>query len=176
MPPIQHPVMDNSTVLKLLQISQEATRECGQQYTIVTFDLAVAKKAYAITWQMHNQFNDVIVHLGVFHTIGAYLAALGKMLWGSGLAEVIIESGICAGGSLDQVMNGRHHNRAMRVHTLVLEALQRLLFDKFLQQLNDEDLVNDSKEELKELSNKPSPTQLNDVLGNSEFRCNSFPL
>ena len=50
---------------------------------------------------------------------------------GSGLAEIIIESGICASGSLDRVVNGTHFNRALRVHKLMFEALERLLLTRF---------------------------------------------
>ena len=63
MKPINVPVTENSSVLKLLQVSKEATHEVGQDYTIVTFDLAVAKKAYAITWQYAAQFHDVFIRM-----------------------------------------------------------------------------------------------------------------
>ena len=34
-----------------------------------------------------------------------------ERLW---IAEMIIESGICASGSLDRVMTGKHFNRALK--------------------------------------------------------------
>ena len=48
MPPINAPVTENATVQHIIKVSQIASREVNQQYTIVTFDLAVAKKTYAI--------------------------------------------------------------------------------------------------------------------------------
>ena len=74
------PVTENSTVQHILKVSQEASRAVRQQYTIVTFDLAVAKKAYAILWQNPTMFKDIIVRMGVFHTTCAYFNALGKRL------------------------------------------------------------------------------------------------
>ena len=50
---------------------------------------------------------------------------------GSGFAEIVIEAGICASGSLENVMSGKHYNRALRVHRYVLEGLQRLLMQRF---------------------------------------------
>ena len=50
---------------------------------------------------------------------------------GSGIAEIIIESGNCASGSLDRVMSGKHFKRALRVHKLVFGALERLLLERF---------------------------------------------
>ena len=48
---------------------------------------------------------------------------------GSGLAEIVIEAGACASWSLDKVMAGKHFNRALRVHKVTLEALERLLIE-----------------------------------------------
>ena len=49
LPPINSPMTDNATVQKVLQESQKVSEAVGQRYTFVTFDLAMAKKAYAIT-------------------------------------------------------------------------------------------------------------------------------
>ena len=77
------------------------------------------------------RYKKVIVRMGVFHTICSLFGTLGKMMKGSGLSEIILESGICASGSLNRVMNGKHFNRALRVHKLVFEGLQRLLLMSF---------------------------------------------
>ena len=45
MAPVFAPVTKNATVQHILKLSQQASREVHQQYTVVTFDLAVAKKA-----------------------------------------------------------------------------------------------------------------------------------
>ena len=87
----------------------------------MTFDLGVAQKAYSIIWQNHVRFGNVIIRIGVFH----------KHMQGSGFEDVVIESGICASGSLKKVMSGKHYNRALRVHKLMLESLKRLLFRAF---------------------------------------------
>ena len=55
------------------------------------------------------------------------MGALGKKMRCSGLEEVLIESGICASGSIEQVLTGKHYNRVLRVHKVVYEALERIL-------------------------------------------------
>ena len=50
---------------------------------------------------------------------------------GSELSEIVIDAGLCASGSLDKVMSGKHFNRALRVHKVMLEAFERLLIQKF---------------------------------------------
>ena len=63
----------------------------------------------------------------------SYLAAQGKIMKGSDFEEIVIEAGLCASGSLDKALSGKHYNRSMRMHTHMLEALERLLFKEFVQ-------------------------------------------
>ena len=51
MAPINFSINENSTVQHIIEHSQVASLQVGQQYCIVTFDLAVAKKAYSLVWQ-----------------------------------------------------------------------------------------------------------------------------
>ena len=127
MAPVFAPVTENATVQHILKLSQQASREVHQQYTVVTFDLAVAKKAYSLVWQSPEEFSDVIVRMSSFHLTCAFMGALGKKMRCSGLEEVLIESGICASGPIEQVLTGKHYNRTLRVHKVVYEALERIL-------------------------------------------------
>ena len=58
--------------------------------------------------------------------------ALGKTLEGSGFEEIVLESGMCSSGSMNGVMTLKHYNRAMTVHKVFLEAMERLLMKQFL--------------------------------------------
>lgn len=68
----------NATIQYILEVSKGTTESVGQQYTIVSVDLAVVKKAYATVWQNQTQFSNFIVRIGVFHTTCSVYAALGK--------------------------------------------------------------------------------------------------
>jgi len=46
MPPVFAPVPKNATVQHILKVSQQASREVHPRYTVLLFDLAVAKKAF----------------------------------------------------------------------------------------------------------------------------------
>ena len=78
----------------------------------ICFDLAVAKKAFAMVWQQHRSLPDVIVRMGGFHTtcICAFMGALGEYVRCSGFEEILIDSGICARGSIEKVITGKHYN------------------------------------------------------------------
>ena len=54
--------------------------------------------------------------MGTFHTVCAFLAAIGKRFSGAGLEDVLIESGIVATGSVPGVLQGKHSNRAIHPH------------------------------------------------------------
>jgi hypothetical protein len=133
MKPIFHPATDYDTVQQCFSVSLVAMQKLNQEYTFVTFDLAMAKIAYDITWSSPEKYDKVIIHLGGFHTMCAYMAALGKLMAGSGFEELLIESGICASGSINQVLSGKHFNRAIRVHQHMLDAVNRLILDVFVE-------------------------------------------
>ncbi|KAL8610798.1 hypothetical protein ACOMHN_016781 [Nucella lapillus] len=113
MQPVLRPITENDTLQHILQVSVDATKEVKQKTTFFTGDLAVAKKAFMIVWQ-NQRFQSVVVRLGMFHFLCSYMAALGKLVRGSGLGDVIVQSGICASGSIEAVLAGKHYNRALR--------------------------------------------------------------
>lgn len=95
--------------------------------------------------------HDVIIHLGVFHIISAYLKAVGKVLSGSGFEEIVVDSKVCATGSIDGVLRGKLYNRSIRVHKTVLEALERLFFSSFLHSVDVSTLLENAKKEIKKI-------------------------
>lgn len=60
-----------------------------------------------------------------------FVPTLGKNIM-SGFEEILIDSGICASGSVGKVIHGKHYNRALRVHKLVFQVLERLLLKAFV--------------------------------------------
>ena len=82
LPPVNFSINENATVQRILEKSKKASLKVGQQYTFVTFHLAVAKKAYSIVWQNPERFGNVIVRMGVFHTICSLFGALGSKMKG----------------------------------------------------------------------------------------------
>ena len=114
MVPVNSPITENATMQHTKTLSHAASRQMQQQYTVLTFDLAVPKKAHKILWQNLNIFSDVLVTMGVFNTTCSYLGASGNRPRCSGFEEILVESGICASGSINKVVSGKHYNRAMR--------------------------------------------------------------
>lgn len=79
------------------------------------------------------------------------------MIAGSGIEDVIFQSGVCTSGSLLGVLAGSHYNRGWTVHNAFSEALERLLFKRFIYEENPNipdrfnDLADINKEQLESL-------------------------
>ena len=171
MAPVLFPITENATVQHVLEVSKKATQSVGQEYTIVTSDLGVAQKAFNIVWQNHVKFGKVIIRIGVFHTICSLFGAIGKHIKGSGFEDIIIEAGVCASGSLQKVMSGKHYNRALRVHKLMLEALERLLYEAFINhEESTEALSDETQDAVNQLSVKPDSEKFANVTAREDFR------
>ena len=70
---------------------------------------------------------------------------------GSGFEEIVIEARLCASGSLDSILKGRHYNRAKRIHAWMVEALERFLFISFAQRSCSNQLITELTSEVKTL-------------------------
>ena len=100
----------------VLQRSLQMADQLGQHDVIVVFDQAIYAKALEVLWQNKDQFQRLVVRIGSFHTICAFLAAIDKRFGDASLADVLVESGIVGSGSVAGVIEGRHYNRAVRTH------------------------------------------------------------
>ena len=69
---------------------------------------------------------------GAFHTSMTFMAVIGKHFRNVGLMPLMIESGVLASGSAPAVLNRKKYNRAIKLHKLMMEALQRLHWQEFL--------------------------------------------
>ena len=55
-------------------------------------------KAYPIIWKSPDFNDDHIVMIGSFHLISAYLKMIGKKMKESGLADVLLKTGVMSVG------------------------------------------------------------------------------
>ena len=119
LPPQHISYMDNinlpptrlDVVAETLRISQKVASECDEQYTIVHYDLAVAKPAMQIQQAEAPLFDNVLICFGPFHIEMAYFAVLGHLLDGSGGPQILTETEVLAPGSLNGFLLGKHYNR-----------------------------------------------------------------
>ena len=58
-------------------------------YAHITVDACAAAKFYHILWNNPKEFDKVLIHVGDFHGMMEFFAAIGKIVQGSGFEEVV---------------------------------------------------------------------------------------
>lgn len=114
-------------VYTLMDTACRITRKIGQQHTVLVLDQAIYCKALEIAHDKSEEFQNLVLRMGGFHILTAFLAVVGKRMEDSGFEDIFIESGVFAEGSVPAIMSGKAYNRAVRAHKLMSEGLRRLL-------------------------------------------------
>ena len=132
LPTINAPATELNTVFEILNQSERIRKELLLEAIVVVMDQALFAKAAEIAWKQKELFPNILLRMGTFHTICNALSILGKRFWDAGLKDICIEAGIVAEGSINGVLDGKHYDRAVRVHKYIYEALMRLAWEEFL--------------------------------------------
>ena len=123
----------------MLHRSEEATQEVGQKYTMNTFDLGVCMKALPLVWRHPDKYQKHIIVPGPFHTEMNYIGMLtNHEAWSSRYVEILLEAGLAEKGCLKHILSGKAFAKAIICHKATVEALDRLLFDVFMEQTSTE--------------------------------------
>ena len=130
-------------------------------------------KAYPLIWNNPKQYEKHIVLIGTFHLVCAYLKMVGKKMDGSGLSDILLESGLIASGSLQGVISGKNYDRAMHCHKTMLECMERLLLEQYMAHQDEQELFSsipaDSKKKLNDLLQSLTETKLDTALDDDAF-------
>ncbi|KAF4524952.1 hypothetical protein B566_EDAN014133 [Ephemera danica] len=116
------------TIYTALVDAEKRTISYGQKYCFFTGDLPTYAKAREIVLQMQErgELMNVIVRMGGFHLLMNFLGAVGHIMSGSGIEELLAT--IYARGSVDSIMTGKYYSRALRGHFLIHAAVGKLIF------------------------------------------------
>ena len=90
-------------------------------------------------YNINNDINrNFIFRFGELHVVFAFLKVIGKYIENSGLDEIFIESNIYGPNTLNQILQGKHMNRAVEAYML----LYLTLYDPYINNLfeNNTDL------------------------------------
>ena len=87
---------NNDVVRETTVRTLKITLEVNQEIAVVTYNLAIASKAYVIQTIEAPRFDKVLILLGNFHVELASFGAMGTFLHGSGIKVVLTESDILA--------------------------------------------------------------------------------
>ena len=129
---------------------------------ILTFDQPLWLKAFTIQQNSptDSKIRSIVLRLGGFHTEMSYVGAIGNIMAGSGLHELLAT--VYANNAVINILSGKAIARAVRGHLLVCAALHTLLVSKvFKVQLPSAEIDNEQ-------------VSVNDVAAaTAEFLCES---
>ena len=80
---------DPDTMMTALHEAKRLTEERGQKYAIFTSDQQLYKVAVDVKWAYPHEFADVIIRLGGMHMLMSFVGAVGTLVEGTGLAEIM---------------------------------------------------------------------------------------
>ena len=117
------------------------------------FDQAFYAKAMEVFWKHKAQFEGLVIMMRGFRLLMTLLAVIGSRFADVALRNVAVQSEIIAEGSVDSVLNGKHYNRAVRLHKIICEAIAQLLVEDFEHSLsgNAIEMLNEQKAQLEQL-------------------------
>lgn len=121
LPLIDMPPSDPDTIMTALYEAKRLTNERGQKNAIFTSDQQLYKVAVDVQWAYPKEFSDVIVRLGGMHMLMSFVGAVGALMQGSGLAEVL-ESTFAG---VTKMLSGKKFPQNVRAMRLVVEELLR---------------------------------------------------
>lgn len=105
LPTINAPTSEMSTVNKVLEQTLSVMQSLNLEKMVCVFDQALYAKAAEIVWKREN-FKNIIIQMGTFHTICNLLSITGKRFHDSGLNDLCEEASVLAESSVAGVMEG----------------------------------------------------------------------
>lgn len=132
LPFIQQPASNYNTIYTTLLYALENAKRYNHDVCIITFDQPLYAKAREIVSAAPegSEVSKIVVRLGGFHLLMSFFGAIGQIMQGSGIKEVL--SLIYATNSLDKMLNGHAYARAVRAHTLLHLTLATIISEELV--------------------------------------------
>ena len=115
---------DEHCIYSTLIFITEQAKQLNVQVPCVTFDQPLWLKATSIIAE--SKLN-IVARLGEFHTTMSFLGAIGKLIKGSGLEELLSE--VYAENSVIHMISGKAVSPSLRGHLLVESSLISILLE-----------------------------------------------
>ena len=132
LPTIDAPATQMNTLFEILNNANSIKKALTLKSMVVVIDQAIHAQTIEISWKHQELFQDLVLRLGICHTIGMLLAVIGQRVGAAGLRDIIVKSKVIAEGSVEKILNGKHYNRAVRFQKLMFEACMMLIWESFV--------------------------------------------
>ena len=153
---------DPTTMKSAMLEAKRLTKKAGQATTLFTADLQLYRVGLNVQWDYPELFGeDFILRLGGMHFLMSYVGAVGVLMAGSGLKELMK----AAFGGVMKMLTGKNFPQTTRALRIVVEqVLHQILcevntFDELMQELN----ARPSKSRTATLGGKTYPASITDA-------------
>ena len=89
LPTINAPATEMNTVFEILNRSELIRKELLVETIVVVMDQALYAKAAEIIWKQGEQYSNIVLRMGTFHTICNAFSILGKRFGDAGLKDIM---------------------------------------------------------------------------------------
>ena len=136
-PGIAGSTSEYSTIYTVMKTIHDISAILGQTKSVVIINLTIFSKAKQIQWRHPDEFKHLVIRMGGFHIALHFLSVIGKKFEESGIADLLMESGLYGTTSTIALLKGKLYNRGLHVHKLIMEALLRLQWKAFCRWLEN---------------------------------------
>eukprot|EP00794_Sanderia_malayensis_P004436 gene4436-5029_t len=116
---------DPDTMLTALHEALKLTKARGQEKLVFKSDRQLYRVAVEVAWVYQNRFSDVVIRLGGMHMLMSFVGAVGSLMEGSGLSEVLKTTF----SGVEKMMSGKKFPQNVKAMRLVVEELLRNTLD-----------------------------------------------
>ena len=167
---INNPAIDIATVYEMMRRVNSIKDRLHLQSIVCVVDQTMYAKACEVKFKRKEEFSDVVLFLGTFHTLMMILGVIGKRFDDAGFKDVIIR--VIEEGSIAGVLTGKMHNRSIYAHKVLCEAIQRLLLKLFFTWLDEHGLSNEFGDEtIQSIHYNLCPENFESSIDSEEFEC-----
>lgn len=135
-------------VEKSVEYCMEVTQKVGQEFTVVTCDQAIYEIVLGLQKKKTRKYEKLILRMGGFHIAQNYLGAIGCLMKGSGIEDILVEADICLRGTANKIMSGKDYYAMLRAHSLINASMFGLHWEAFERWLVNENRDLDCMSEL----------------------------
>ncbi|CAC5364831.1 unnamed protein product [Mytilus coruscus] len=98
---------DMATVFTTIKQCLDMSKRAGQQYAVQKFDQQLYNVAQQMKWSMPDVFQSHIIRHGGCHGLSCFIATVGKLWASTGLYDLLVDSGMYAPNTVDQMIVGK---------------------------------------------------------------------
>ena len=109
----------------------DVTLKLGNQFVVHTCDQAIYDIAYGLKVKKTHKYSKLILRLGGFHLALNFMGAIGHIMQGTGLEQVLVEGRVCTTGVVKRIMAGKDYYDILQAYTIVQTAMFQLMWEEF---------------------------------------------